>query len=453
MTPRRTVDVAVVGGGPAGAAAAYWLASAGVEVVLFERKHYPRDKTCGDGLTPRSLRQLDDMGLAGALLGAHRYEGLRAIAWGRALELTWPDVPGLPRHGYVIARRELDALVAEAAEKAGATLRQDAEVIGPLARDGADGDAGPEPALQPEPARQPDGELGFGPQDRQGQAALRRAGGVVVRDRATGRVEELAARFVVVADGANSRVGRALGARRDRRMPQGMALRGYFRSPRHDDPFIESRLDLRLEEGGPVVPGYGWVFPMGDGRVNVGVGLLTTADRWKGVNTSRLMERFVELVGPSWGFSWADACGAPTGGRLPMGLSVGPVVGPDVLLAGDAAGAVNPFNGEGIAYGYETGRLAAHAVLDALQGDEGALPAYAEALRHRYADYFKVGRAFVKLVSHPAAMTWCVRTGMRSKPFMGGLLRIMANLLRPSGGLPERALGLLEAVARVAPEP
>ena len=101
---------------------------------------------------------------------------------------------------------------------------------------------------------------------------------------------------------------------------------GYYTSDRHDDPFIESHLDIRDAEGN-VVPGYGWIFPMGDGRVNVGVGLLSTDRRWKGVNTSHLMDAFVDWAPKSWGLSPETCLGPPTGGKLPMGLSVGPAVG------------------------------------------------------------------------------------------------------------------------------
>ena len=315
----------MVGGGPAGSAAAYWLAEAGYDVVALERKHFPREKTCGDGLTPRSVRQLVDIGLGDALADHHRFEGLRAMAFGRELLLPWPEHPDFPAHGYVVTRADLDALVAERAEKAGATLWQGAEALAPLS----------------------------GAAAAAGGAAL----GAVVADRDHGGTVELRARYVVVADGSNSRFGRALGAGRDREVPLGMAIRGYYASPRHDEPWIESHLDIRKD--GAVVPGYGWIFPLGDGRVNVGIGLLSTSDRWKQVNTTRLLEAFVDFAPASWCLAPETSLGPATGGKLPMGLSVGPRVGPDYLLAGDAGGSINPFNGEGIAYGYETGRLAA----------------------------------------------------------------------------------------------
>jgi geranylgeranyl reductase family protein len=390
-------DVLIIGGGPSGSSAAYWLAEAGVNVLVVEKKHFPRDKTCGDGLTPRSVRQLYDMGLKGDLEGHHRFEGLRALAFGRELTLAWPEHADYPDHGYVITRSELDAMVANRAEKAGATYWQGAEAKTPLGADAGNGGA---------------------------------ALGAIVEDRDHGTESEVRAKIVLVADGANSRFGRALGAARDRTIPLGMAIRGYYRSPRHDEAYIESRLDIRDAEGN-VMPGYGWIFPLGDGRVNVGVGLLSTFDRWKSVNTSKLMDAFVAQAPKSWGLSPETALGAPTGGRLPMGLSVGPRVGPDYLLIGDAGGSINPFNGEGIAYGYETGRLAAARVREVLDaGEMELLSRYEDDLQRIYANYYDVASAFMKLVGRPAVMQALVGTGMRSKRAMDVVLRIMTNLLR-----------------------
>ena len=415
-------DVVVVGAGPSGAACAYWLADAGWDVAVVEKKRFPREKTCGDGLTPRAVRQLADMGLEDALVGSHRYTGLRSCGWGMVLEMPWPEHPVFPSYGYTLTRRDLDGIVAERAAKAGAVVHQHTEAVAPLDEDPPDALAG--------------------------APRLAGCGGVVARDLDSGTTRPLRGRYVVVADGSNSRIGRALGAARRRGYPLGMALRGYYRSDRHDDPYIESHLDIRDRDGSPV-PGYGWIFPLGDGRVNVGVGLLSTEQRWRGVNTSRLMEAFVAGAPRSWGLAPETSCGPPTGGKLPMSFAVGPRTGPNTIVVGDAAGAINPFNGEGIAYGYETGRLAAASLSEALAGDgPAALARYEERLDAAYGDYYRVGRAFVRLISNPAAMHWCVAVGMRSETFMNELLRIMANLMRP--GTPGAAELGYDALVRIA---
>jgi geranylgeranyl reductase family protein len=416
--------VVIVGGGPAGSSCAYWLADAGWDVVVVEKKHFPRVKTCGDGLTPRAVRQLADMGLEESLAGSHKYGGLRAFGFGQSLEMQWPDHPNFPSYGYTITRHDLDGLVAERAVKAGATLLDGTEVVAPIIDEAASGGSA--------------------------SPALPHLTGVTIKDKESGASRELRGRYVVVADGANSRVGRMLGTNRRRDLPLGMALRGYYTSDRHDDPFIESHLDIR-DAAGDVVPGYGWIFPMGDGRVNVGVGLLSTDRRWKGVNTSHLMELFVAQAPESWGLTPETCLGPPTGGKLPMGLSIGPRVGANVILAGDAAGTINPFNGEGIAYGYETGRLAASALGHALSGEGSqALLDYDRQLEAAYGPYYKVARAFVRMISNPETMKFCVGLGMHSEFLMSQLLRIMANLMRPdSPGPAEIGFRAMELISRL----
>jgi geranylgeranyl reductase family protein len=410
-------DVVVVGGGPAGASAAYWLAEAGHDVVVVEKKRFPREKTCGDGLTPRAVRQLNEMGLAEPLEEYHRFVGLRSIAHGLTLELEWPRHADYPSYGYVVTRRNLDEMVADQAVKAGATLWPATEATEPLVENGL-------------------------------------VTGAVVHRKESGTTEAVRGRYLLVADGANSRFGRALGTARSRRYPLGMAIRGYFRSPRHDEPWIESHLDLR-DRAGAALPGYGWIFPVGDGTVNVGVGLLSTFRGWKSVNTSHLMDAFVAMAPPSWEIRPETAVGPPTGGRLPMGGSVHPSAGPTWLVAGDASGAINPFNGEGIAYAYETGRMAAEALDEALRtGDGLALARYPERLEEVYGLYFRVARVFVRAIGNPAVMAELTRIGMHSKTLMEWVLRIMSNLLRPDElGPAEAVYRTLEKLVAVGPEP
>lgn len=416
-------DVLVIGGGPAGSAAAYWLAKAGHDVCLVERKTFPRDKTCGDGLTPRAVRQLADMGLEPAIAAAHhRHDGLRALAHGITLELPWPEHPEFPSYGYVVRRRDLDGMVADQAAAAGATVRTATEAIGPLLRDGL-------------------------------------VTGALVADKSVkGKVsattEEIHARYVVVADGSLSRFGRALGTARNKRYPQGIAIRGYFESPLSKDPWIESALDVRDREGRSM-PGYGWIFPLGDGTINVGIGLLSTFKGYREVNTTHLMQEWAATAPEHWEID-PDAILAPaTGGRLPMAGSINPKVGPNWVVIGDAAGSINPFNGEGIDYAYETARMAAGLLDESIHsGTAMPLQRYPALLDDEYGLYFKVARAFAKIIGQPVLMKELTRVGMRSQSLMEWVLRIMANLLREDElGPAEAAYRSVARIARLVPEP
>jgi geranylgeranyl reductase family protein len=417
-------DAVIVGGGPSGSSCALWLAQAGWSVCLIEKKQFPREKTCGDGLTPRSVYQLAEMGLEPVVAAnGHRYQGLRGFGFGASVEMNWPDHPVFPNYGYTITRFNLDGLVAQRAENLGAVLLNGVEAVGLL-----------------EPTEPTNG-------------GLRGASGVSVVEKSSGVTGEIRGRFLIVGDGQNSRLGRDLGTTRNRDWPMGMALRGYYTSDRHDEPWIDSHLDIR-DPKGDVVPGYGWIFPLGDGRVNVGVGLLSTGGAWKGVNTTKLQEYFVAQTADAWGLNDESCCGPATGGRLPMGLSLGPRIGANTLTIGDAAGTVNPFNGEGIAYGYETGRLAAGVIGEALlANDSSALALYDERLDEAYGDYFKVARAFVRIISEPKILTACVGVGMRVEPLMKELLNIMANLMRnDTNGPAELGYRAFVRLAHVIPE-
>lgn len=191
----------------------------------------------------------------------HPVRGLRAYAGGRCLELDWPDHPVFPRTGAVVTRAELDMAIADRARKAGAVFVEETEATGADLADGI-------------------------------------VRGVEVKPKGA-PATTVAAAFVVIADGSLSRFGRSLGNARDRRFPLGMAIRGYFDSPRDDDDYIESHIDIR-DVHGRSLPGYGWVFPEGDGTVNVGIGLLSTFRDWKGVNTSELMDALTHVVPRYW---------------------------------------------------------------------------------------------------------------------------------------------------------
>jgi geranylgeranyl reductase family protein len=385
-------------------------------VLVVEKRTFPREKTCGDGLTPRAVKQLADMGLAEPLERFHRFGGLRATAHGKVIELAWPEHPVYPSYGYVVRRRDLDQLVVEQAVKAGADLWQGAEALQPVI------------------------ERGF-------------VRGATVQRKDGGDPEEVRARYVVVADGANSRFGRALGTSREKRWPYGTAIRGYWPSPLTSEPWIESCLDVKDRNGNPM-PGYGWIFPVGDGTVNIGVGLLSTFRDFKGVNTTALLREYVATAPGYWELDPDQGDGRPTSGRLPMGGSVGPKAGPTHLIVGDAAGTVNPFNGEGIDYAYETGRTAAEVLHEAItEQDPFVLQQYEKRLDAEYGQYFKVARLFAHVIGRPALMRELTRVGMQSRTLMEWVLRIMANLLRPDElGPAELAYKAAAALVRLAPD-
>ena len=404
----------MIGGGPAGASAAYWLAKLGHEVTVVERKAFPREKTCGDGLTPRAVHQLNEMGLGDQLSQFHRYNGLRATGMGRQLELEWPKHPVYPQYGYVVRRRELDTMVARNAVAAGATLLEGHDALQPIV------------------------DRGF-------------VRGAVVQP-SIGDPLEIRARYVVVADGANSRFGRALGTFRTREWPYGTAIRTYWETPRNAEPWIESALDVKDRNGNPM-PGYGWIFPVGDGTVNIGVGLLSTFREFKSVNTTHLLDAYAHQVAERWEIDADHPECKATSGRIPMGGSVGPKAGPSYLVIGDAAGSVNPFNGEGIDYAYETARMAAQVLHEALDaGDPTALQRYPSMLETEYGEYFKVARLFARVIGRPALMRELTRVGMHSRTLMEWVLRIMANLLRPDElGPAEMAYKAAANLVKLAP--
>ena len=405
-------SVLVIGGGPAGSAAAYWLAREGHDVTLVEKKEYPRDKTCGDGLTPRAILQLQEMGFDFDVPEFHTITGLRSYAGEEYVEMSWPEHSRFPNWGGVMRRSDLDSQVAELARKQGVSILEKTEGF---------------PSIE---------------------------GGVLsgVTLKHNGSMETVRPTVTVIADGSMNRFGRELGTERRRDYPMGLAARGYYSSPRSTDPFLESQLDIR-DASGATMPGYGWVFPLGDGTVNVGVGLLTTAKRWKHVNTTHMMADYAATAPDYWGLSEESKLTNPVGGKLTMSFSKGPLVGSNWITIGDAAGSINPWNGEGISYAYETGRMAAEHVGEALAKDDlGLLRRYPQHLEDEYGLYYKTARVFVKLIGHPSVMRTLAHTGLHSKTLMEWTLKVMANLLdEDDKHMGERVYEALAGVVRTLP--
>jgi menaquinone-9 beta-reductase len=417
VVPERDADVIVVGAGPGGSAAAYHLAHHGARVLLLEKSQFPREKVCGDGLTPRAVVQLIKMGVDLDAPGWLRNHGLRVIGGGVRLELPWPELSSFPGYGLTRTRHDFDHILVRRAVAAGADLRTGHQVTGPVLDD----------------------ETG-------------RVVGVTAT--AGGEERSFRAPITIAADGVSGRLPIALGLTKRDDRPIGVAVRRYYRSPaRHDDDYLESWLELY--SNGRILPGYGWIFGLGDGRVNVGLGVLNSSASWGRTNFRQLLLDWMAGTPEDWGMAdEANADGSTKGAALPMGFNRVPHYTRGVLLVGDTGGMVNPFNGEGIAYAMEAGELAAEVATQALArptqaSAERALQQYPLLLRNRYGGYFRLGATFVKLIGYPSLNKLAIRKGLPHPVLMRFVLKLMANLTDPRGG--DAMDRLINGMVRVAP--
>ena len=388
-------------------------------MLVLEKATFPREKVCGDGLTPRGVKALVRMGVPIAEQdGWVRNKGLRIIGGGVRLELPWPELSSYPGYGLVRSRLDFDETLARTAQKAGARLLEGITVTGPVLDEG--------------------GRI------------------IGVQARATGQPDDIErqyrARVVVAADGNSSRLSLAMGlGKRDDR-PLGVAVRTYYTSPRHLDDYLESWLDLW--DGDRLLPGYGWIFGMGDGTSNVGLGMLNTSASFKNVDYRDLLRRWLAGMPAEWGYTEENRTEPVRGAALPMGFNRTPHYRRGLLLAGDAGGMVNPFNGEGIAYAMESGELAAQVIAQALArsdqaGAEQVLHGYPQALKDAYGGYYTLGRKFVRAIGDPRVMQFATKHGMPHPALMRFIMKLLANLTEVRGG--DAADRLINALSKMTP--
>jgi geranylgeranyl reductase family protein len=413
-------DVLVVGAGPSGSSAAYWLASAGLDVAVLEKTTFPREKVCGDGLTPRGTRALVEMGIdVSERNGWLHNRGLRVIGGGQRLHLDWPDLTSFPPFGLVRPRADLDALLINQAVKAGARLYEQTSATEPI---------------------------------------LDNAGRVVGVHARTADKKPVTFRapLVLTCEGVSGKLAQHLGVHRNDKRPLGVAVRRYYTSPKTHDDYLESWLELW--DGKPnesaLLPGYGWIFGMGDGTVNVGLGILNTSEAFGKVDYADLLKQWLKVTPEEWQFRDEFQTVPIRGAALPMGFNRQPHYTRGVMLIGDAAGAVNPFNGEGIAYAMESGVLAAEVAVQALARPAGppretALQAYPAAMKAAYGGYYTLGRVFVQLIGNPRVMQLATRHGLPHPLLMKFTLKLLANLTDPRGG--DAMDRVINGLAKVVP--
>jgi len=398
-------DSVVVGSGPAGSIAALVLARSGARVALVDKATFPREKACGDLIGPRGVQVLGDLGVS--VPGDTRVGDMVVIGpTGRRVRL--PCAAGLTYPGYALAvpRGRFDAALRDAALAAGA-VAFNGHAVEPLV-----GDRGLEGFALPDSGN----------------------GGVRLRGD-----------FVIGADGAMSRVADVAGLIDHRRVMWGFAIRSYL-STAVDVPYIVLWEQRRWR----ALPGYGWLFPGPDGQANVGLGVGTLADRTPGARAVRVLPEFLEHLCRLGLLAGRPAPAPRLGGWLKMGIvGTTPAAG-SVLLVGDAAGLVNPLQGEGIAQAMGSGRAAAEAILG------GASP---EATASRYRHYVAAAHlpyqgiaaaAQAALLPRPAAISAAGR--ILSLPGVGSALAggwgVFWNELL-DGAAPGRARTTARAASKV----
>ena len=412
-------DAVVVGAGPAGSSTAHYLAMAGLRVLLLEKSAFPRDKVCGDGLTPRAVAELVRMGVDTS--GWARNTGLRAVGGGHTIELPWPETASLPNFGLACPRAELDAALAAKAQESGAVLRENVTVVGPILHE--------------------------------------RSGRVIGVKAKSAEREPLAFKAPVVVDagGVSARLATSVGREKAMNRPMGVAYRTYFRSGRSADSVMESHLELWKGKPGKsdLMPGYGWIFPLAGGIVNVGLGSLSSTAKATGLDYRGMFKAWMANAPSGWGFTEENQVGRLRGAALPMAFNRKPHYADGLLLVGDAGGMVSPFNGEGIAYALQAGRLAADAIAQAhsrptITAKDRALAAYPAAMREELGGYYSLGRAFARLIERPRIMHMCVAHGLPRPTLMRLVMRLLSDCYDRRGG--DWMDRLISALAKAAPK-
>lgn len=356
-----SVDTAIVGAGPAGAAAAHLLASAGHDVLLIDKATFPRDKFCGDGLTTLCLRQLEEMEFSPSAVPSFTpvHGAVLHAPSGKRHDVPLPVGPGL--YAAVARREELDAALVDFAVAAGAATRFGSKIV----------DVSP-------------GEHSITLTDDSG--------------------ETIVAKQCIAADGMWSPVRKMLGLNTEGYRGEWHAFRQYFENVA---PAAASELWIWFEPD--VLPGYVWSFPVGDGRANVGFGIMRGGD----ISTQDMKTLWPDLLQRPHIRNVIGADAVPESPHrawpIPAKIDTAPLVGPRTLFVGDAATACDTLTGEGIGQALLTGREAARAILATPISFDEASEAYSSTVRAELVADHKMAHLLAKLMANPKIAEFALR--------------------------------------------
>ena len=339
-------DVIVIGAGPGGATTAFFLARAGLNTLLLDKAEFPRDKTCGDGLTPRALHLLEELDILSTLRqqGCVMEQATVYAPSGRPVSTTMPAKGEFPPYMLAIPRLLLDETIRQQAVRAGAQFSGGVHVH------------------EVEPADD----------------------GVWVRGRRGGKSFAVYGRMAVIAIGASTRLLLKMGLLSEI-PPLILAARTYFEAI----PSLSGRFEFHFD--GVPLPGYGWIFPLSPHSANIGAGLIPSRRQKRGASAKHILEQFLQAPFMQTMLGGARQVGPIKGFPLRTDFATAPVRGHRFLLVGEAAGLVNPVTGEGVDYALESGKLAAEQLIHCFQtGDfsAAALAGYESSLRDRFQRLF-----------------------------------------------------------------
>lgn len=386
-------DVIVVGAGPSGSTVAYFLAQNGLRVLLLDKAEFPRDKTCGDGLPPRAMPILEDMGILNEILKiGWKLDTIKVSApSGKYVKLPLPPLSHAPSYALITPRLKLDNILRENAVKAGAVFYGENHVYDVETTNT----------------------------------------GVIVKTKNGTEDRAYYSNVAVLATGTSTRLLVTLGILQAL-PPSIVAARAYYENIKQLDN------DFHFHFANVHMPGYGWIFPLSETSANIGTGFITTSKnhKQKPPSPQAAFDKFIQGDAIKKILQGAERVGPVKGYPLRIDFATAPTYAQRLLLVGESAGLVNPLTGDGIDYALETGKIASKHIANMFTyGDfsENHLKAYDTELRDHYQILFKFCDKVRRLCLHNSTLNMLVPIAA----FRPKLAELLIDIVLGSNKLPK----------------